>query len=89
MFEISRMATRFRKMRTRRMKGRKGLKTRRHRGGDLASMLGMKKKAPLGSMAGPSAMPNKKQQGKNEFAYVYNLKPEEYKKIQIELGKKK
>lgn len=29
------MATRFRKLRTRRTKGRKGLKTRRHRGGDV------------------------------------------------------
>lgn len=29
------MATRFRKHRTRKMKGRKGLKTRRHRGGDF------------------------------------------------------
>ena len=29
------MATRFRKHRTRKMKGRKGLKTRRHRGGEF------------------------------------------------------
>ena len=33
------MATRFRKLRTRRSKARKGLKTRRHRGGDVRNTL--------------------------------------------------
>ena len=49
------MATRFRKHRTRRMKGRKGLKTRRHRGGNLKSLF---RKSPM-SGPGPAAMANK------------------------------
>jgi hypothetical protein len=51
------MATRFRKHRTRKMKGRKALKTRRHRGGNKLTDLFMGKK-PLSGKAGPAAMGN-------------------------------
>jgi hypothetical protein len=77
------MATRFRRRRTRKMKGRKGLKTRRHRGGDFAgTMQNMfnKAKGTLGNMTSKgkallgskNAMPTSKKA--NEFSfYMGNL----------------
>jgi hypothetical protein len=49
------MATRFRKHSTRKVKARKGLKTRRHRGGSFMNKF-LGKKSPLTSVAGPTAM---------------------------------
>lgn len=52
------MATRFRKLRTRKIKGHKGLKTRKHRGGDIASFISKGKQ--LLNKVTPQSMKDKK-----------------------------
>jgi hypothetical protein len=53
------MATRFRKHRTRKVKGRKGLKTRKHRGGSILGNV----KSKMTAVFNPSATATKKNNG--------------------------
>lgn len=79
-FLHGRMATRFRKLRTRRMKHKVGLKTRKHRGGNgFLSRLGFGKKTPLSSQANAQSENKLPTSGRSvsEAAFIENRKRSE------------